>query len=283
MYISEKESIKLKFTFTCARGVAEERALVDSGTTENFMDRRMVQWLGIGLRKLPEPRRVFNVDGTENQAGALTEYCVLRVKKGEQEALQRFYITGLGSDHAILGYPWLREFNPSIDWTRGAIRGAPVHIETALFKWARKRTLARIIEAARREEAWEEGDEIIAFVRPLPRLSEKNEPNKHKQPASEIARLLGHYQSYARLFDEEVARRFPPARPEDHVIRIKPGAPSTINAKVYPLTRVEAQAEQDFINKNKELGRIQNSDSPWGVPFFFRKKKDGSLRPIQDY
>ena len=32
-----------------------------------------------------------------------------------------------------------------------------------------------------------------------------------------------------------------------------------------------------------ELGRIRKVNSPWGSPFFFIKKKDGSLRPVQDY
>jgi hypothetical protein len=84
MYISERNSIEVTFAFTCARGTADERALVDSGATENFLDRRMVEHLGIGLRKLPSPRRVFNVDGTENKEGSLTDYCILRIKKGDQ-------------------------------------------------------------------------------------------------------------------------------------------------------------------------------------------------------
>jgi predicted aspartyl protease len=77
MYVSKKSSITTPFTSTCARGKAKEEALVDSGATNNFMDQRMAQRLGIGTRKLEEPRRVFNVDGMENQAGLLTEYCTL--------------------------------------------------------------------------------------------------------------------------------------------------------------------------------------------------------------
>jgi hypothetical protein len=58
----------------------------------------MAQRLGIGTRKLKESRWVFNVDGMENQAGLLTEYCTLQVNKGDKESLQRFYITSLGND-----------------------------------------------------------------------------------------------------------------------------------------------------------------------------------------
>jgi hypothetical protein len=55
MYISETSAINIPFTFTCARGTANEVALVDSGATKNFMDERMVERLGIGrcLMKMP--------------------------------------------------------------------------------------------------------------------------------------------------------------------------------------------------------------------------------------
>ena len=45
----------------------------------------------------------------------------------------------------------------------------------------------------------------------------------------------------------------------------------------------EIQAVAEFISKNEELGCIRKVNSPWGSPFFFIKKKDDSLRPVQDY
>ena len=38
-----------------------------------------------------------------------------------------------------------------------------------------------------------------------------------------------------------------------------------------------------FINENLEKGYIQPSQSPFAAPFFFVGKKDGKLRPCQDY
>ena len=40
---------------------------------------------------------------------------------------------------------------------------------------------------------------------------------------------------------------------------------------------------KDFIVENLKTGRIRPSKSPYTSPFFFGKKKDGKLRPIQDY
>jgi hypothetical protein len=84
-----------------------------------------------------QPQRVFNVDGSENKHGRLTHYCLLQVKKGNQNRLQWFYITNLGSDQVILGYPWLRDLNPKIDWEKGHILGPRVTIETGLFQTAK--------------------------------------------------------------------------------------------------------------------------------------------------
>ena len=49
---------------------------------------------------------------------------------------------------------------------------------------------------------------------------------------------------------------------------------------MYPLACNEIQAMAEFTSKNEELGHIRKVNSPWGLPFFFIKKKDGSLRPV---
>jgi Reverse transcriptase (RNA-dependent DNA polymerase) len=38
-----------------------------------------------------------------------------------------------------------------------------------------------------------------------------------------------------------------------------------------------------FLRENEALRYIEKTDSPWSTPWFFIKKKDRTLRPIQDY
>jgi hypothetical protein len=52
---------------------------------------------------------------------------------------------------------------------------------------------------------------------------------------------------------------------------------------VYPLTLAEQEATKEFLKENERLGYIEKVDSPWSLPWFFIKKKDGTLRPVQDY
>jgi Reverse transcriptase (RNA-dependent DNA polymerase) len=56
-----------------------------------------------------------------------------------------------------------------------------------------------------------------------------------------------------------------------------------LDCRVYPLSPAEKQAQKEFIAMNLRLGRIQRSKSPYACGFFFVDKKDGKLRPVQDY
>jgi len=46
--------------------------------------------------------------------------------------MQQFYVTNLGSDRIILGYPWLHAFNLDINWLNCKLIGPKVKMETML-------------------------------------------------------------------------------------------------------------------------------------------------------
>jgi hypothetical protein len=85
------------------------------------------------------------------------------------------------------------------------------------------------------------------------------------------------------VFSEEESQRFPPRRLCDHTINFKPGVPDAIDCKIYPMTRVEDDALDLFIDEQLEKRYIHPSKSQYASSFFFIKKKDEKLRPVQDY
>ena len=91
------------------------------------------------------------------------------------------------------------------------------------------------------------------------------------------------YHAYTKVFSEEESHRFPPSRACDHAITLKPGAPDSINCKVFPMTWEEDVALDVWIDEQLEKGYITPLISPYASSFFFIKKKDGKLRPVQDY
>ena len=123
MYVSEKEAIKVLFSLRSSQGaMADEEALVDSGVTHNFIDKRMVDRLQIPTMPIGKPHILRNADGTQNKSGTLMSIVKFYLIVGDQQKWQEFYVTNLGKDRLILGFPWLKEFNPHIDWTAATIK-----------------------------------------------------------------------------------------------------------------------------------------------------------------
>ena len=85
------------------------------------------------------------------------------------------------------------------------------------------------------------------------------------------------YHRHLSVFSEEASHRFLEPCIWDHVIELKPGAPSSIPGKVYQLTQDEQKALLEFVHEQQAKGYICPSKSPYAAPFFFIKKKDGKL------
>jgi Reverse transcriptase (RNA-dependent DNA polymerase) len=88
---------------------------------------------------------------------------------------------------------------------------------------------------------------------------------------------------YSRVFSEEASHEFPPSRPWDHAIELKPGAPAALPGKLIPLSQAELIELRSFVKEHTARGTIRPSKSLYKSRFFYIKKKDGRLRPVQDY
>jgi predicted aspartyl protease len=92
------------------------RALVDSGATGLFIDQEYVKSNQIPTTKLPQPILVFNVDGTANMEGSISEVVELLLRYNGHSERALFCVTGLGKQNLILGHTWLKDHNPEVDW-----------------------------------------------------------------------------------------------------------------------------------------------------------------------
>jgi hypothetical protein len=75
---------------------------VDSGATENFIDKGTIKRLQLRTKPLSPAQPVFNVDRTHNKAGMISKTIHLYVMLGDMEQCLQFYITNLGKDRMIL-------------------------------------------------------------------------------------------------------------------------------------------------------------------------------------
>jgi hypothetical protein len=105
VYMSACKSMTVRFYTHSAKKRIKGIALINSGATENFMNLNYAQWLGLPIKCLEKPRRLFNVDGMENKAGSLQFYTDVSLQTGTQCTNHHFFLSDLGEVKAILGYP----------------------------------------------------------------------------------------------------------------------------------------------------------------------------------
>ncbi len=282
MYIRSINAMKVPFEFISVSRTADEKALLDSGASENFLDFNVWKELKIGQVRLGKEIPVHNVDGTPNKMGAIESYCWLKVKLGKQEENMKFYLTNIGKERFILGYPFLTTFNPEIDWGKGKLKDGHLKIHTLAFKAAQQRVQRVQKEALQKCGQPKKGHAL--FIKKTTTSQRWAHKAREEGGSKAEVRLPERYREYQDVFDEKKAERFPPTREEDLKIELRPDAPKTINCKVYPLTKKETDILREFLTEEERKGYIQPGSSAYTAPVFFVGKKDSKeLRPVMDY
>ena len=134
--------------------------MVDSGATREFISEEFVRENKLDSYLLPRAIRIRLADGSTS----LSKYAVkLKFYIGQSLIEREFVLTRLkGEYQAILGYSFLKDINPRIDWTNGTIRIGSESIASAIVQ---KRTpdvkiisakqMARIMRKSMKLEARE--------------------------------------------------------------------------------------------------------------------------------
>ena len=131
--------MKIPVSFRTLHAMADKNILVDSGATDNFIHPKMVKRLGLGVQRLEKPRKIWNIDGTNNKGGELTNFIDLEVRTGNREEKMRFLVTDLGDEDLILGYPWLSTFEPQFNWKNAVVDTKFLPVVIRSLDWRRTR------------------------------------------------------------------------------------------------------------------------------------------------
>ncbi|SJL01489.1 uncharacterized protein ARMOST_04811 [Armillaria ostoyae] len=261
----------------------QAKALLDSGCTGSSIHRDVVKKYGIPVQKTASPIPVYNADGSRNKAGEITTYAEIRLKIGGHSERIDLAVTDLGSKEIFLGHDWLVRHNPSINWATGSVTFTRCQCAGNRF----------ILPDADPDDEWEleEGETILAVdfeeaieIRAVHKANElAAKANKGKEKKTFEQMVPESYRDFKDLFTKENFDDLPVRKPWDHAIELVPNAKNTLDCKVYPLNPIEQKELDKFLDENLASGRIKPSKSPMASPFFFVKKKDGTLRPVQDY
>jgi hypothetical protein len=90
-------------------------ALIDCGASENFIDKAYVAANGIPTQRKAIPRRVLTVDGSEVAGGPVTHDAQVGMTINHHTEDIRLHCITIGNAPVILGLPWLKLHNPTID------------------------------------------------------------------------------------------------------------------------------------------------------------------------
>ena len=319
-YIKTSTFVKVQLKTIDTGFTAGLDALLDCGATGSFLDTEFVKTHNINTRKLPRAVPVYNVDGTLNKSGSIKEEVDIILTFQNHTEKATFAVCDLGDKEAILGHTWLYHHNPEINWRTGEVlftRCPPqCHIQVKREKKQTKKekkkeqsgrvlSLPSLMEVEEHPEDYTEDVEpegqpeiedddrvFIAYLSPQEKtinatttvsqkLAEKSQKDdSRKRTFEEI--VPTRYHDYRAVFSKESFDQLPPRKPWDHAIELKPGS-EPHRCKIYPLSPNEQEELDAFLEENLKSGRIQPSKSPMASPVFFVKKKDGSLRLVQDY
>ncbi len=277
-------------------------ALIDSGATGIFMDESLIKENGWTPRMLPHPIPVYNPDGTKNAAGEITQEIDMMLTLKDHQERCNFSITKLTSHKIILGHNWLEVHNPEIDWKKGQIlmKRCPktchrIHQHAASMSEESEEYNGPETTSEPEADNIGEGDRIFMTVIKQPeqisavqtisqRLNEAAIKNSQPQEGgpSLMEMLPKEYHDYEDVFSKTSFDELPPRKTWDHAVELKPGSEPKF-CKIYPMNPEEQKQLDEFIEENLRTGRIRPSKSPMASPVFFIKKKDGSLRLVQDY
>ena len=284
-------------------------ALVDCGATGEFINKHYAKSNRLNLIKLSQPIPVYNVDGTPNKAGSVTEIVDLVLRYKNHSERTTFAVSSLGKQKLILGHSWLHKHNPEINWSTGEVKMSrcPPRCCPGCRDEVRQERIVRKAEVKRLQicllgpnpelhddsdsSSIEEGDRIlVSGLPPSIETMEIRASSTISQRLAEASKAVPDTPTpipeYLSEFNSVLAKESFDALPEprewDHAIELVPGS-NSVSCKIYPLSPSEQKELDAFLKENLASGRIRPSKSPMASPVFFIKKKDGSLRLVQDY
>ena len=241
-------------------------ALIDTGSTHNFVHPRVVRRTGIRVTRHP-PVGVSIADGSKIWTEGSCQNILIIIQGGHFTT--QAYILQLGGCDVVLGIHWLSGLGPIL-WDFASLKME--------FKQGNKVVLIKGMGVENSEV-----DSSPSFLQELRRAEEglilqvwKMGPAQGREPR-QIEQLL---LEFPGVFEEPSG--MPPRRPQDHAIILKEGT-SPINVRPYRYPYYQKTEIEKIVNELLAMGTIRPSQSPFSSPVLLVRKADGSWRMCVDY
>ena len=241
---------------------AQLTILIDSGSTHNFLQLRIAQFLKLPVQST-HPLQVLVGNGS-----------TLDCNQGHPFFVS-FHLLQISAADAVLGDNWLKKLGPITTNYASRImnfthQGQKVSLTTDAtigLEPVSPAQLKRFIQTGSTSAFYQ------LNVRPIT----KTEPAPAQHPFPSIQHLLLRYH---HLF--QTPSRLPPPRQVVHRITLHP-ATAPINVRPYRYPHFQKNEIERQVSDLLSAGLIRPSSSPYSSPVLLVKKKDGTWRLCVDY
>ena len=270
--------------------------LIDSGATNNFMNPRFKEERQVSTIPLPFTVPVAGLDGEVLSGGVSEETILLPMSVYGHPELIKFNVLETGDYDIVLGIPWLRKHNPSIDWQSGQITFNRCKCKREYDEYeSRRKRAAQRDTGGTTNQSRSRGGIKRSTNRIAPDVMEQS-PDMSDQELAEYVivkqeklyatsdepRIPDEYREFQDVFTAPAEGTLPEHGTFDHEINTIEGTEPTFKP-IYQLSPKESETLKEYIDENLKKGYIRASKSPAGYPIIFVPKKDGSLRLCVDY
>ncbi|KAJ9554331.1 hypothetical protein OSB04_018376 [Centaurea solstitialis] len=257
----------------------EVNMLVDSGSTNNFIDLMLAKKLGIKLTPI-RTRKVSVADGFVLSVHFMCKS--IRWSIQGVPFVDNFLVIPLGGYGAVLGIQWLS----SLGDIKCNFQQLVMEF-TWLGKWVKLKGTSNDRKSqsvmGRGSTKWhEEQAYLLESAERCAQLwsidvSSDRTSNLDSSKKEELSRLLKEFEEVFNL-----PKKLPPKRSHDHSITLKQGS-NPVNLRAYRYGALHKNIIEELVQDMLHSGVIRPSHSEFASPVVLVKKKDGSWRFCVDY
>lgn len=272
-------------------------AFVDSGGTGKlgcFMNTALAHALGLPVRNNGPTVQGFSSHSEQSAGTVRAKISVLSHGTRESHFRQTltFTLVDLSAHDLVLGYPFLQQHNPSVDWEAQSLqfsfRGKPYHLRGVDPKSCSASPQLQEMSAksfARFAVGPSCSETFLFFVRARDPSSMADRVGKEMSasdlPPNLDPRVSSLIQRFPQTFPAEHLKAQHQSKFMHRIATLDGAKPYSRNP--YRFSRPELQELRSQIDALLPSERIRVSQSPYGAPVLFARKKDGGLRFCVDY
>ena len=308
-----KPTIKQLLKLPCLiENSIEATVMIDSGASCNFISKSFATRNNIEILESTS----YTLTLADKSTSTVNHICAINIKISNIEfKMIAVVIDELSSSDVILGIHFLQVFAPDIDWCKGTmnidtnkinLESTSSHSQSLLLSTfyispnqsipvdtKEINTPIKLIDYHEVQTLRQNPENEFCFIS-ITNVQHKN--NEIPSMTFNYLEIIDNNNTEIRTYNEheeriqqeftdvfkEIGKGLPPKRSLDHRIDLLPGS-QPVSKPAYRLAGTELDELKRQLNTLMEKGHIRPSQSPFGAPVLFVKKKDGSLRMCVDY